>query len=646
MGMFNKEEVSSTEEYEGYVNTEQIMIVPEVKKATFKGEVPKTDIAFPVALGVEHPFDFSATEGLYKKFGMANGVVDKYIDFIMAGGFYVKVEDEKAEEKIKEFFKEVNFDTVLRQWLKEALVKNGFLEIGGKKDEAPQGLKVLDAKWMYVERDKKGVIKGYNQWVGGFKKFDKKGVIPFKPHQIAHLKLNTIGNDAYGMGIMYPAMKNIDNMLLTQKDMHTINSKKANSPYHVKLGGVVGGKYYKPSTATVDKWGGDLEFLTNKNEWVTDGLTEIKALDFGNLGEKFDTILKNDNEQLFFTWQVPAVLMGVANVNEGIADTQMEGFRMRISSLQQEVEKVIEDDILRRVLDANGFENVEVEFEWGQPSESEKNERMLKITSLLQSPMTSNALKSLVERDIIKMLGYDEDEYEAAKTLEDTQKEKEKQEDRTLAKVSAIPALPGKPVRQSYEIGADVHIQESLNKYETIEAWLGFDYKKHKAGINEFLKEYGFDFLVAENALEETAGLLSKVQISELRKVLKTGFDKGKGISAIAKDIIEKVKPKDLLQIQNGALVKDNGVVRVVKAEADRGKMIARTEVSRAANEGAVKEYKKGGIEKVRWITSNDDRTCPICAPLDGQEYSIEDYPVIPQHVMCRCTLAAITPLG
>lgn len=655
MGMFSKDEMKVTEEYEGYVNNEQITIVPTVSKPNFKGEAPQTEIKFPVELGIEHPFNFSATEGIYKKFGMANGVVDKYIDFIMAGGFYVKVDNEEADETIKKFFKNVNFDTILRQWLKEALTKNGFLEIGGKKDEAPQGLKVLDAKYMYVDRDSKGVVEGYNQWIGGFKKFNKKQVQTFKPYQIAHLKLNTIGNDAYGLGIIYPAMKNIDNMLATQKDIHTINRKKANSPYHIKLGGVVGGKYYKPSAATVEKWGGDLEWLTNKNEWVTDGLTDIKVIDFGNLGDKFDTILKNDNEQLFYTWQVPAVLMGIANVNEGVANTQMEGFRMRISSLQQEVEKVIEDDILRRVLDANGFEDVEVEFEWGVPSESEKNERMLKITTLLQSPMTSNTLKALVERDLIKMLGYDEDAYEKAKALEDVQKEKEKQEDRTMMKQAAnstpaVPGVPSKPKfkakagRQCYESVCGHCTEEAADKYESIVAWLGFDYKKYKTSIDEFLREYGFGFLAATNTLEETAGMLSKPQVMELRKVLKNGFDKGKGISAISKDITEKVKPKDLLKMENGVIIKDGGVPKVTAYKENRAKAIARTEITRAANEGALKEYKKGGIEKVRWIAAAD-RTCPICEGFDNQVYKIGDHPSIPQHVMCRCALSAVTSL-
>ena len=47
----------------------------------FKGEIVKETIKFPEELGEEHPFDYLITEGLYKKFGLVTGVIDKYIDF-------------------------------------------------------------------------------------------------------------------------------------------------------------------------------------------------------------------------------------------------------------------------------------------------------------------------------------------------------------------------------------------------------------------------------------------------------------------------------------------------------------------------------------------------------------------------------------
>ena len=61
----------------------------------------------------------------------------------------------------------------------------------------------------------------------------------------------------------------INNLLQNESDLHMLMNRKANSPYHVKMGGVVGGKYYKPNPKSVAMFGKDLDWLKNKHEWVT-----------------------------------------------------------------------------------------------------------------------------------------------------------------------------------------------------------------------------------------------------------------------------------------------------------------------------------------------------------------------------------------
>ena len=125
----------------------------------FKGEVEQHNIKFPTELGEENPFNFKTLESLYEKFGFFTAIVDKYVDFVVGPGFYIECDDERAKTIIEDFMKDVNFDTILRAWTKEMLTKgNGFLEIGGSKKEGVKGLKVLDAEYMYVNRDKKGKI--------------------------------------------------------------------------------------------------------------------------------------------------------------------------------------------------------------------------------------------------------------------------------------------------------------------------------------------------------------------------------------------------------------------------------------------------------------------------------------------------------
>ena len=71
--------------------------------------------------------------------------------------------------------------------------------------------------------------------------------------------------------------------------------------------------------------------------------------------------------------------------------------------------------------------------------------------------------------------------------------------------------------------------------------------------------------------------------------------------------------------------------------------MIARTESVRATNEAYLDDLEEAGVKSVRWVTIEDNRTCEICSPLNGQVMSIEKARerMVP-HVNCRCTFAGI----
>ncbi len=37
------------------------------------------------------------------------------------------------------------------------------------------------------------------------------------------------------------------------------------------------------------------------------------------------------------------------------------------------------------------------------------------------------------------------------------------------------------------------------------------------------------------------------------------------------------------------------------------------------------------------WLTSGDERVCPICGPLANQQFQVGDGPIPPLHTNCRC---------
>jgi SPP1 gp7 family putative phage head morphogenesis protein len=76
--------------------------------------------------------------------------------------------------------------------------------------------------------------------------------------------------------------------------------------------------------------------------------------------------------------------------------------------------------------------------------------------------------------------------------------------------------------------------------------------------------------------------------------------------------------------------------------------MIARTELNRASNEGALSGYKQSGLKgKKTWLAKLDKDTSPICRFLNGKSvglnekfvYKGEEYDCPPSHPNCRSTL-------
>lgn len=71
--------------------------------------------------------------------------------------------------------------------------------------------------------------------------------------------------------------------------------------------------------------------------------------------------------------------------------------------------------------------------------------------------------------------------------------------------------------------------------------------------------------------------------------------------------------------------------------EADR---LIRTESSRAYNKSARDSYTAAGIERCEYIAESD--CCDICREFKGRKLPIAEFPELPMHPNCRCTIAPI----
>ena len=405
----------------------------------FNGKVLSDKIKFPQELGIEHPFNFEAAEGVYKKVPAVMGAIDKYVDFIVGPGFFVKSDDEKAQKIIENFIQEFNFDSILRDWVKESLIKgNGYLELGTGKNNTIDGLKVLDAKHIYIDTDDKGKITAYNQYFKDLKKIIKDDINPLPVEDIAHISINKIGDNPYGFGLINSALITVDNLLQNQKDLHMLINRKANSPMHVKVGDL--DRNMLPTEEDINDIGKKLEWMNNKQEWATDPTWDIKVVDFGDIGEKFAFVLEHDVKMMLFGLQVPEVLMGTGNIPEGLAKVQMDAWERNIQSKQAEIEKVIESKIFKRILSNNNIDS-HVEFEWGQQSNDQKETDIRITTELLRIPDLNFGLKHALEQHVAKQYSIEEEQLSSKEEEKDDLNKKQQSKGDNMNKKEALEAV-------------------------------------------------------------------------------------------------------------------------------------------------------------------------------------------------------------
>ena len=52
--------------------------------------------------------------------------------------------------------------------------------------------------------------------------------------------------------------------------------------------------------------------------------------------------------------------------------------------------------------------------------------------------------------------------------------------------------------------------------------------------------------------------------------------------------------------------------------------------------------YTDAGVQKVRWVSEHDSKTCSVCDEMDGEIFDITDVPP-KQHINCRCYLVPVS---
>lgn len=128
-------------------------------------------------------------------------------------------------------------------------------------------------------------------------------------------------------------------------------------------------------------------------------------------------------------------------------------------------------------------------------------------------------------------------------------------------------------------------------------------------------------------------------------------LERGRLIEAIKNSLSQSMIQGESMTQARNRLIKELGVKpgqnKGFKGSAWHMMLIARTEIMRASNLGALTIYEQNQdvLSGWEWVATLDERTCPICGGLDGQVFrwgSRQAQPPSGSHPGCRCTIVPV----
>jgi SPP1 gp7 family putative phage head morphogenesis protein len=123
---------------------------------------------------------------------------------------------------------------------------------------------------------------------------------------------------------------------------------------------------------------------------------------------------------------------------------------------------------------------------------------------------------------------------------------------------------------------------------------------------------------------------LEEADVRRANRVITNGILTGKSSDEIATELLGSKS----LQYKDG-----------VRTVTERGaEALVRTATNHAASVGrqSVWEENVDIVDKVRWVSTLDSRTSPVCRERDGKTYPVDKGPRPPAHIRCRSTTVAV----
>lgn len=126
----------------------------------------------------------------------------------------------------------------------------------------------------------------------------------------------------------------------------------------------------------------------------------------------------------------------------------------------------------------------------------------------------------------------------------------------------------------------------------------------------------------------------------EIRRAIGQGVVNGEGIDEVMCRVSQSMGIST--DRRRGAL--GSSERQGYRANFNRVQTITRTVINQLSNAGAIDAYRANSdiLSGYEWLTTEDERVCPICEDLDGKEFSFHSKQQPPAHFSCRCTVIPV----
>jgi len=553
---------------------------PTTISESYSGKLEPREIKRDTQLGILHVENYEENELMISKIPILAGAVNKMVDYVVGQGYSVESSNPTVAQYLETFLEKFKFADLTRRLCHDMLVYgNAYMEISYTINQMPfgviiDGFKIWSPKNMYIDIDEHGEVIGYNQAHKGSKP------IRFPIDKIVHFKFNSIGDSPYGLSIIEPMRKVLNIKIQMEHDASRLVTKKAGCPIQVKMGGEIGGQPVIPTQTDISNMMSDLDTLENRNNFATSNLVEIIPLTF-DMGKEIP-YLEHFDRQLVYGLQVPEVLLGTGSIPEGLANVQMESFLFRVQAIQDILDEMISEKILKKYLEYSGMKDIDFDFVWGAP-EFKKDKDLTTLKDMLGAGL-SETTKTDVENRIRSLLGFKGDILPIQRPIQ-------------------LPPMMGFGNQPPQFQSGTIDVKESA----TLKEFVTFEYSSFLEWILKFIESFDY---------KEAIQSLDKRKENFFKDALANAFKQGLGVKGIQSAIEPYLKDKDMAEI------------------------VAKSEVMRAANEGKLMQYKEqNNVERVEFIVAPDERTCEQCNSLNGKQYEISHAKgILPRHPNCRCT--------